>query len=102
MITHGIQTVSYIASSILFILSLGSLSNQESAKRGNVFGIVGMVIAILATVFGETTEGHAVLIGMMVVASIIGIVIAKKVEMTSIPQLVAILHIFVCLAALFF
>lgn len=101
MITHGIQTVSYIASSILFILSLGSLSNQESAKRGNVFGIVGMIIAILATVFGEKTQAHIILIGMMVFASFIGILIAKRVEMTSMPQLVAILHSFVGLAAVF-
>ena len=99
MITPGIQTVSYIGSSILFILSLGSLSNQESAKRGNYLGILGMVIAILATVFGETTEGHTVLVGIMVIASILGIVIAQKVEMTSMPQLVAILHSFVGLAA---
>lgn len=99
MITPGIQTVSYIGSSILFILSLGSLSNQESAKRGNFLGILGMVIAILATVFGETTEGHTVLVGIMVIASILGIVIAQKVEMTSMPQLVAILHSFVGLAA---
>jgi NAD(P) transhydrogenase subunit beta len=99
MMTHGLQTVSYIASSILFILSLGSLSNQESAKRGNIFGIVGMVIAILATVFGESTQGHLALLGIMMFASIIGIVIAQKVEMTAMPQLVAILHSFVGLAA---
>ncbi len=99
MMTQGIQTVSYIASSILFILSLGSLSNQESAKRGNIFGIIGMIIAIFATVFGESTEGHTILLIMMAIASVIGIGIAKKVEMTSMPQLVAILHSFVGLAA---
>ena len=99
MMTQGLQTVSYISSSILFILSLGSLSNQESAKRGNIFGIVGMVLAILATTFGESTHGHFFLAAVMIFASIIGIIVAKKVEMTSMPQLVAILHSFVGLAA---
>jgi NAD(P) transhydrogenase subunit beta len=99
MMTYGLQTVSYIASSILFILSLGGLSNQESAKRGNLFGIIGMLIAIVATALGESTQGHMILIGVMIIASVIGIVVAQKVEMTSMPQLVAILHSFVGLAA---
>lgn len=99
MITSGLQTVSYIAASILFILSLGGLSSQESAKRGNYFGIIGMFLAIMATALGEKTEGHAYLIAVMAIASVIGIVLAKKVEMTSMPQLVAILHSFVGLAA---
>lgn len=99
MMTQGLQTVSYIAASILFILSLGGLSNQESAKRGNLYGIIGMILAILATALGETTQGHGVLIAVMLVASGIGIVVAQKVEMTSMPQLVAILHSFVGLAA---
>jgi NAD(P) transhydrogenase subunit beta len=99
MMSQGLQTVSYIASSILFILSLGGLSNQESAKRGNLFGIIGMAIAILAAALGEGTEGHAILIGVMLIASLIGVGVAKKVEMTSMPQLVAILHSFVGLAA---
>lgn len=97
--TYGLQTVSYIASSVLFILSLGGLSNQESAKRGNLFGIIGMTLAIVATVFGETTEGHGVLAIVMALACVLGILVAKKVEMTSMPQLVAILHSFVGLAA---
>lgn len=99
MMTQGLQTVSYIAASILFILSLGGLSNQESAKRGNLYGIIGMILAILATALGETTQGHGILIAVMLVASGIGIVVAQKVEMTSMPQLVAILHSFVGLAA---
>lgn len=97
--TQGLQTVSYIASSVLFILSLGGLSNQESAKRGNLFGIIGMTLAILATIFGESTEGHGVLAIVMALACVLGILVAKKVEMTSMPQLVAILHSFVGLAA---
>lgn len=99
MISSGIQTVSYIAASILFILSLGGLSSQESAKRGNYFGIIGMVLAIVATALGESTQGHAILITTMVIGSVIGIGVAKKVEMTSMPQLVAVLHSFVGLAA---
>lgn len=97
--TSGLQTVSYIAASVLFILSLGGLSSQESAKRGNYFGMIGMLIAILATAFGESTHGHTILIGAMIVGSLIGLVVAMKVEMTSMPQLVAILHSFVGLAA---
>lgn len=99
MISSGLQTVSYIAASILFILSLGGLSAQESAKRGNYFGILGMFLAILATALGESTEGHNFLIITMILGSVIGIIVAKKVEMTSMPQLVAILHSFVGLAA---
>ena len=99
MISSGLQTVSYIAASILFILSLGGLASQESAKRGNYFGVIGMVIAILATALGESTQGHAILIIIMAIASVVGIVVAMKVEMTSMPELVAILHSFVGLAA---
>jgi NAD(P) transhydrogenase subunit beta len=99
MMTQGLQTVSYIASSILFILSLGGLSNQESAKRGNLYGIIGMALAIFATAFGESTQGHSILLAVMLIASAIGILVAQKVEMTSMPQLVAILHSFVGLAA---
>lgn len=98
-ITSGLQTASYIAASILFIMSLGGLSSQESAKRGNYYGIIGMVLAILATALGESTQGHAILIAAMAVGSVIGIIVAIKVEMTSMPQLVAILHSFVGLAA---
>jgi NAD(P) transhydrogenase subunit beta len=99
MISNGLQTVSYIAASILFILSLGGLSTQESAKRGNYFGIIGMLLAILATAFGESTQVHPMLIAVMLIGSFIGIIVAQKVEMTSMPQLVAILHSFVGLAA---
>lgn len=95
----GLQTVSYIAASILFILSLGGLATQESAKRGNYYGIIGMLLAIGATAMGETTQGHALLIAAMAVGSLIGIYVAIKVEMTAMPQLVAILHSFVGLAA---
>ncbi len=99
MINHGLQTVTYIVSGVLFILSLGNLSQQETAKKGNLFGMCGMLLAILATILGESTEGHTLLLVIMVVASLIGLLVAKKVEMTAMPQLVAILHSFVGLAA---
>ncbi len=99
MIPHGIQTAAYLFAGILFILSLGSLSSQESAKRGVLFGIVGMAIAILSTVLGSGVNGHVYILVAISIASVIGIMVARKVEMTSMPQLVAILHSFVGLAA---
>ena len=99
MISTQIQTAAYLFASILFILSLGGLSSQESAKNGVLYGIVGMIIAILATVFGAEVEGHIYIVAAIAVASVIGIIVARKVEMTSMPQLVAILHSFVGLAA---
>ncbi len=99
MITLQIQTAAYLFASILFILSLGGLSSQESAKNGVLYGIVGMIIAILATVFGVDIEGHIYILAAIAVASVIGIIVARKVEMTAMPQLVAILHSFVGLAA---
>ena len=99
MIVKEIQTAAYLFASILFILSLGSLSSQESAKRGVFYGIVGMIIAILATVMGAGVQGHVYIIAAIAIASVIGVLLARRVEMTSMPQLVAILHSFVGLAA---
>lgn len=99
MISTQIQTAAYLFAGILFILSLGGLSSQESAKRGVIYGIVGMIIAVLTTVLGEGVEGQVYIIIAIAVASLIGIALARKVEMTSMPQLVAILHSFVGLAA---
>jgi H+-translocating NAD(P) transhydrogenase subunit beta len=95
----GIQTAAYLFASILFILSLGSLSSQESAKRGVFYGIIGMVIAIIATIMGAGVHGQVYIIVAIAIASVIGLMLARKVEMTSMPQLVAILHSFVGLAA---
>ncbi|MDX9704608.1 MAG: Re/Si-specific NAD(P)(+) transhydrogenase subunit beta [Weeksellaceae bacterium] len=97
--TTEIQVAAYLFASILFILSLGGLSSQESAKRGVLFGIIGMIIAVLATVFGSDVHGHIYIIIAIAIASVIGIMVARKVEMTAMPQLVAILHSFVGLAA---
>lgn len=99
MISAPIQIASYLLASILFILSLGGLSSQDSAKRGVLYGMIGMAIAILSTVLGESIEGHIYILIAIAIASVIGILVARRVEMTSMPQLVAILHSFVGLAA---
>jgi len=99
MISSQIQLASYLFASILFILSLGGLSSQESARKGVLYGIVGMIIAIVSTILGAGVEGHIYIIVAIAIASVIGIMLARKVEMTSMPQLVAILHSFVGLAA---
>ena len=95
----GFITVSYIGAAILFILSLGGLSQQETARRGNIFGFIGMVIAMVATIVGIQTSGYAVLFPAMIVGALIGVFVASRVEMTQMPQLVAMLHSFVGLAA---
>ena len=99
VIAKEIQTAAYLFASILFILSLGSLSSQESAKRGVFYGIIGMAIAIIATVLGDGVAGQVYILIAIAIASVIGLMLARKVEMTSMPQLVAILHSFVGLAA---
>src|SRR5690348_9871180 len=97
----SLATVSYIGSTILFILSLGGLSNPETARRGNVLGMIGMTIAVIATVFGPrvTAAGYPWIIGALVVGASIGLVAAKKVQMTQMPELVALMHSLVGLAA---
>jgi len=99
MISAGIVTVSYIAATVLFILALGGLSNQETARRGNWYGIVGMTIALLATVFGVVTQHYELLLGALVIGGTIGIILARRVQMTQMPELVAILHSLVGIAA---
>ncbi len=96
----GLVTVSYIGATILFILTLGGLSHQESARKGNIYGMIGMAIAILATVFGpEVTSNFHLIIITMLIGGTIGIILARKVEMTQMPELVAILHSLVGIAA---
>ncbi|MFZ1699710.1 MAG: NAD(P)(+) transhydrogenase (Re/Si-specific) subunit beta [Pyrinomonadaceae bacterium] len=96
---QSLITIAYIAASALFILSLGGLSQQETARRGNLYGILGMLIALVATAAGLSTGGLPVLIGALVPGLIIGGILASRVQMTSMPELVAILHSFVGLAA---
>ena len=99
--TSSLATVSYIGATILFILSLGGLSNPETARRGNLFGMVGMAIAVLATVLGPrvTPAGIPYIVGALVVGGSIGLFAAKKVQMTQMPELVALMHSLVGLAA---
>ncbi len=97
--TFGLQTAAYIAASVLFILALGGLSGQESAKRAVWYGIVGMAIAIIATVAAPGVGLSTWLIGALVIGAVLGAAVASRVEMTGMPQLVAMLHSFVGLAA---
>ncbi len=95
----GIVSAAYISAAILFILSLGGLSNQESAKRAVWYGIVGMALAVFATVFGPGSGKLWLVLIMFAIAAAIGWQVAIKVQMTEMPQLVAALHSFVGLAA---
>ncbi|BBL76709.1 Re/Si-specific NAD(P)(+) transhydrogenase subunit beta [Methylomagnum ishizawai] len=97
--SEGLVTVSYIAATILFILSLGGLSNPETARRGNLYGILGMAIAILATVTGPKVTSYVPIVIAMAIGGGIGIYAAKKVKMTEMPELVALMHSLVGLAA---
>ncbi|HEX2732534.1 MAG TPA: NAD(P)(+) transhydrogenase (Re/Si-specific) subunit beta [Polyangiaceae bacterium] len=97
--SDNLVTVTYLAAGVLFILSLSGLSTQETARRGNLFGIVGMLLAIAATALSGNVTTYELLGGGLAVGALIGAVLAARVEMTSMPQLVAILHSFVGLAA---
>jgi NAD(P) transhydrogenase subunit beta len=100
--TSSISTVCYIGATILFILCLGGLSNQETSRRGNLYGMIGMTIAVLATVFGTqvTTAGLPYIVGAMAVGAAIGLYAARVVQMTQMPELVALMHSLVGLAAM--
>ncbi len=95
----GIITMSYIGASILFILALGGLSHQESSRRGNLYGIIGMSLALVATILGIVNDNYFVLFAGIIIGSTIGMVLAKKIEMTQMPELIAVLHSLVGLAA---
>ncbi|HOB95573.1 MAG TPA: Re/Si-specific NAD(P)(+) transhydrogenase subunit beta [Aquabacterium sp.] len=99
--SSNLATMAYIGATILFILSLGGLSNPETARRGNLFGMVGMAIAVLATVLGPrvTAGGVPWIVGALVVGGAVGVFAAKKVQMTQMPELVALMHSLVGLAA---
>ena len=99
--SQGLITAAYIIAAILFIASLNGLSSQESAKRGNYFGIIGMIIAVIATIASSQVSGLGYITIAMAVGAGIGVRLALKVEMTSMPELIAILHSFVGLAATF-
>lgn len=97
--TSSLITVSYLAAAILFILALGGLKDNDSARRGNLYGIIGMAIAILVTISAFVTKNHNILIVVMVIGGVAGFVLSRRVKMTQMPELVAILHSLVGLAA---
>jgi NAD(P) transhydrogenase subunit beta len=98
-VNEGIIQVSYIIATILFILALGGLSNQETARRGNWYGIVGMTIALIATFVGDVSQHFEYLILALLIGGTVGLFAARRVQMTQMPELVAILHSLVGLAA---
>ncbi len=99
--SDGMLTIAYLVAGVLFIRSLGGLATQETARRGNVYGIVGMAIAIVTTALHDhvTAQGWSVLSGAILVGGVVGAFLAYRVVMTAMPQLVALLHSFVGLAA---
>jgi NAD(P) transhydrogenase subunit beta len=96
---EGISVALYLGASILFILSLGGLSNQETSRRGNLYGIIGMSVALLVTILNPLVVSYGVLFATMGLGAVIGTLLAKRVQMTAMPELVAMLHSFVGLAA---
>lgn len=97
--SYGLITAAYIIAALFFILSLSGLSRQESARNGNLFGIAGMAIALFVTIFAEHTTALPWIIIAMLIGAVIGIHKARRVEMTQMPELIALLHSFVGLAA---
>jgi len=97
--SQGLVTMSYIAASILFILSLSGLSQQETSRRGNYYGMLGMAIAVIATVLGGHVTAYGILAVALLIGGLIGAVAAFRVEMTQMPELVALMHSLVGMAA---
>src|SRR3954467_8581164 len=89
-----LSTVAYVGATILFILSLGGLSNPETSRRGNLYGMIGMAIAVLATVSGPqvTQAGYVRIAGALAVGACIGLYAARAVKMTQMPELVSLMH----------
>jgi NAD(P) transhydrogenase subunit beta len=99
--TSSLATVAYIGAAILFILSLGGLSNPETSRRGNFYGVIGMALAVFATILGPrvATAGIPWIIGALLIGGSVGLYAAKTVKMTQMPELVALMHSLVGLAA---
>ena len=100
--SESLVTVAYIAAIMLFIMSLGGLSNPETSRRGNLYGMIGMGVAVLATIFGPrvTAAGIPWIVGAMVAGGAVGLYAARTVQMTQMPELVALMHSLVGLAAM--
>lgn len=101
--SQGLVTAAYIVAALLFIFSLAGLSKQETAKQGNYYGIIGMAIALIATVISIELDFNSVafLLVAVLIGAVLGIIVAKRVDMTEMPELIAALHSFVGLAAVF-
>jgi len=97
--SHSLVTIFYIVAAVLFILSLGGLSNQETARRGNMFGMLGMLLALIAVIASDDVANYGILAVALFPAILIGATLARRVKMTEMPELVAILHSFVGAAA---
>jgi NAD(P) transhydrogenase subunit beta len=101
LVSTGVANVAYLGAIVLFILALGGLSHPESSRRGNIYGITGMAIALIVSILSAVTNNMELLLGALVIGGGIGLYLAKKVQMTEMPELVAILHSLVGLAACF-
>lgn len=99
MISQQVLSMMYLGAAVLFVMSLGGLSTQESARRGNIYGVLGMLLALGATLMHERVDTYVLIGGCVVVGAVVGAVLAVRVAMTSMPQLTALLHSFVGLAA---
>ena len=95
----GLITMAYIVAGVLFILSLGGLSHPETARRGNLYGIIGMALALCATISGSQVTGYGLIGVTLIIGAAMGITVSRRVQMTQMPELVAILHSFVGMAA---
>lgn len=101
LVSAGVANVAYLGAIVLFILALGGLSHPESSRRGNIYGMTGMAIALIVSILSAVTNNMELLLGALVIGGGIGLYLAKKVQMTEMPELVAILHSLVGLAACF-
>ena len=101
LISSSVATVAYLGAAILFILSLGGLSNPETSRRGNLYGVIGMALAVLATIVGPRVAAAGIpwIVGALVIGGSVGLYAAKTVKMTQMPELVALMHSLVGLAA---
>ncbi|SDW88555.1 NAD(P)(+) transhydrogenase (Re/Si-specific) subunit beta [Thiocapsa roseopersicina] len=95
----NLQAVAYLVSAVLFILALKGLTHPASARRGNLYGMLGMLIAVVATLMGDQVQSYGFIIVGMTLGAVIGVIVALRIQMTAMPQLVAALHSFVGMAA---
>ena len=95
----GLINAAYLGAAVLFILALSGLSSNENARRGNLYGMLGMLLAVFATIMSAAVSNYAVIAATMIVGSVIGYILARRIKMTQMPQLVAVLHSLVGMAA---